>query len=163
MEELGNTSRRRFHRATSMLGVGTALGGGIISHAFPDTQGTGAYNQQAYATGIRPFHVSEPEEELVKRRRRIQRTRWPERELVVDASQGVQLNTMRKVADCWANVYDWRRVEARLNSLPQFITEIDGLDIHFIHVRSKHENALPLVVTHGRPGSIIEELKIMIR
>ena len=161
MEQLSNSSRRRFLRVTSMLGAGTALSGGIIGRAFADTQGTGIYNQQADATGIRPFHVDVPEEELVELRRRIQRTRWPEREVVNDASQGVQLNTMQKVAEYWANGYDWRKVEARLNSLPQFTTEIDGLNIHFIHVRSKHENALPLIVTHGWPGSIIEQLKII--
>ena len=94
-------------------------------------------------------------------RRRISATRWPERETVADASQGVQLATMQALARYWANEYDWRKIEAKLNALPQFITEIDGLDIHFIHVRSKHENALPLIVTHGWPGSIIEQLKII--
>ena len=102
-----------------------------------------------------------PEAELTELRRRINATRWPERETVTDASQGVQLATMQKLARYWATDYDWRKVEARLNALPQFITEIDGLDIHFIHVRSKHENALPLIVTHGWPGSIIEQLKII--
>ena len=90
-----------------------------------------------------------------------QRNKWPERETVADASQGVQLATIQKLARYWATEYDWRKIEARLNALPQFITEIDGLDIHFIHVRSKHENALPLIVTHGWPGSIIEQLKII--
>ena len=110
---------------------------------------------------IRPFHVNVPDAELTELRRRIKATRWPERETVADASQGVQLATMQKLARYWATDYDWRKVEARLNALPQFITEIDGLDIHFIHVRSKHENALPLIVTHGWPGSIIEQLKII--
>jgi hypothetical protein len=105
--------------------------------------------------------VTIPEVELTELRRRIRAARWPERELVADASQGIQLNTMQKVAQYWAEEYDWRKVEARLNALPQFTTEIDGLDIHFIHVRSKHENALPLIVTHGWPGSIIEQLKII--
>ena len=113
------------------------------------------------ATAIRPFQVSVPEAELTELRRRINATRWPEREPVTDASQGVQLATMQKLARYWATDYDWRKVEARLNALPQFITEIDGLDIHFIHVRSKHEDALPLIVTHGWPGSIIEQLKII--
>ena len=99
--------------------------------------------------------------QLVDLRRRIAATRWPEQETVTDASQGVQLATMQKLARYWATDYDWRKVEARLNALPQFITEIDGLDIHFIHVRSKHENALPLIVTHGWPGSVIEQLKII--
>ena len=110
---------------------------------------------------IRPFKVSFPDIELAELRRRIKATRWPEREPVADASQGVQLATAQKLARYWATEYDWRKVEARLNALPQFITEIDGLDIHFIHVRSKHENALPLIVTHGWPGSIIEQFKII--
>jgi pimeloyl-ACP methyl ester carboxylesterase len=110
---------------------------------------------------IRPFHVNVPEAELTELRMRINATRWPERETVTDASQGVQLATIQELARYWATDYDWRKVEAKLNSLPQFITEIDGLDIHFIHVRSKHENALPLIVTHGWPGSVIEQLKII--
>ena len=112
-------------------------------------------------TAIRPFQVNFPDAELTELRRRINATRWPERETVADASQGVQLATMQKLARYWATDYDWRKCEARLNALPNFITEIDGLDIHFIHVRSKHENALPLIVTHGWPGSIIEQLKIV--
>jgi len=111
---------------------------------------------------IRPFpRVNVPETELTELRRRINETRWPERETVSDATQGVQLATMQALASYWATEYDWRKVEGRLNSLPQFITEIDGLDIHFIHVRSEHENALPLIVTHGWPGSIIEQMKII--
>jgi len=110
---------------------------------------------------IRPFQVNVPEAELTELRRRINATKWPERETVTDASQGVQLATIQALARYWGTEYDWRKVEARLNVLPQFITEIDGLDIHFMHVRSKHENALPLIVTHGWPGSIIEQLKII--
>jgi pimeloyl-ACP methyl ester carboxylesterase len=110
---------------------------------------------------IRPFHVNVPEERLVELRRRIAATNWPDKETVTDASQGVQLATIQKVARYWQTEYDWRKIEARLNALPQFVTQIDGLDIHFIHVRSKHENALPLIVTHGWPGSIIEQLKII--
>jgi pimeloyl-ACP methyl ester carboxylesterase len=110
---------------------------------------------------IRSFHVNVPEAELTELRRRINATRWPERETVTDASQGVQLATMQALASYWATNYDWRKIEARMNALPQFITEIDGLDINFIHVRSKHENALPLIVTHGWPGSIIEQMKII--
>jgi len=110
---------------------------------------------------IRPFHVDVPEEELTELRRRINATRWPDRETVMDESQGVQLATTQALAQYWATVYDWRKVEARLNALPNFITEIDGLDIHFIHVRSKHDNALPLIVTHGWPGSVVEQLKII--
>jgi pimeloyl-ACP methyl ester carboxylesterase len=110
---------------------------------------------------IRPFQVNVPEAELSELRKRINATKWPERETVTDATQGVQLATMQALASYWAKEYDWRKVEARLNALPQFITEIDGLDIHFIHVRSEHENALPLIVTHGWPGSIIEQMKII--
>jgi len=113
------------------------------------------------ADAIRPFHVNVAEAELTEMRRRINATKWPERETVTDASQGVQLATMQALARYWATEYDWRKIEAKMKALPQFITEIDGLDIHFIHVRSKHENALPLIVTHGWPGSIIEQLKIV--
>src|SRR2546422_5303143 len=117
--------------------------------------------QTADKTAIRPFHVNIPEAELTELRRRINATKWPDRETVPDQAQGVQLATIQALARYWGTEYDWRKVEARLNALPQFITEIDGLDIHFIHVRSKHENALPLIVTHGWPGSIIEQLKII--
>ena len=110
---------------------------------------------------IRPFSVKIPEEALVDLRRRITATQWPDRETVKDQSQGVPLATMQELARHWATDYDWRKCEARLNALPQFMSEIDGLDIHFVHVRSKHENALPLIVTHGWPGSIIEQLKII--
>ena len=112
-------------------------------------------------TAIRPFKINVPEADLTDLRRRIQATRFPERETVPDATQGVQLATVQALARYWATEYDWRKCEARLNALPQFITEIDGLDIHFIHVRSKHENALPLIVTHGWPGSVVEQLKII--
>jgi len=112
-------------------------------------------------TAIRPFKIKVPDAELAELRRRIMATRWPEPELVPDASQGVQLATMQKLARYWSTEYDWRKVEARLNGLPQFTTKIDGVDIHFIHVRSKHPNAMPLIVTHGWPGSIVEQLKII--
>ena len=111
---------------------------------------------------VRPFRIDVPEEDLVDLRRRIAETRWPERETVADQSQGVQLATIQELARYWATDYDWRKCEAKLNALPQFITEIDGLDIHFIHVRSKHDDALPLIVTHGWPGSIVEQLKIKV-
>jgi pimeloyl-ACP methyl ester carboxylesterase len=115
-----------------------------------------------HSGAIRPFpKVKFPEAELTELRRRINDTRWPERETVINATQGVQLATTQALARYWATEYDWRKIEAKLNALPQFITEIDGLDIHFIHVRSKHENALPLIVTHGWPGSIIEQMKII--
>jgi pimeloyl-ACP methyl ester carboxylesterase len=110
---------------------------------------------------IRPFHVNVPQKDLDDLRRRIAATRWPDKETVADASQGVQLATMQALARYWGSDYDFGRLEKKLNALPQFITEIDGLDIHFIHVRSKHENALPLIVTHGWPGSIVEQLKII--
>ena len=110
---------------------------------------------------IRPFRVNVAEAELTELRRRINATKWPERETVTDDSQGVPLAMIQELAHYWGTGYDWRKCEAKLNALPQFITEIDGLDIHFIHVRSKHENALPLIVTHGWPGSIIELLKII--
>src|SRR5881394_3755522 len=110
---------------------------------------------------IRPFQVNIPEAELADLRRRINATRWPESETVADFSQGVPLTMMQKLARYWAGEYDWRKVEARINALPNFITEIDGLDIHFIHVRSKHEGALPILITHGWPGSVVEQLKIV--
>ncbi|WP_247882081.1 epoxide hydrolase family protein [Brucella intermedia] len=112
-------------------------------------------------TSIRPFHFRAPDEALADLRRRISATKWPSQELVGDDTQGVQLETMRKLAQYWSTDYDWRRVEARLESLPQFVTNIDGVDIHFIHVRSRNRNALPIIVTHGWPGSIIEQLKII--
>src|ERR671938_513211 len=110
---------------------------------------------------IRPFQIHVPEEDLVDLRRRIAATKWPEKETVEDQSQGPRLATMQALARYWAEEYDWRKCEDKLKALPHFITEIDGLDIHFIHVRSEHEDALPLIVTHGWPGSIIEQLKII--
>ena len=112
---------------------------------------------------IRPFRVHVPEATLVDLRRRLAATRWPEKETVANDTQGVQLATVQKLVRYWQTDDDWRKVEARLNAVPQFITEIDGLDIHFIHVRSRHANALPLIVTHGWPGSVIEQLKIVDR
>jgi pimeloyl-ACP methyl ester carboxylesterase len=113
------------------------------------------------AVEIRPFHLDIPDEALDDLRRRIAATQWPEKETVGDESQGVQLATIQKLARYWEAEYDWRTCEAKLNALPQFVTEIDGLDIHFIHVRSQHDDALPLIVNHGWPGSIIEQLKII--
>src|SRR5450432_2690140 len=126
-----------------------------ISATQPNNQQTNDKN------AIRAFHATVPEADLTELRRRINATKWPERETVTDASQGVQLATTQALARYWQTDYDWRKIEARLNVLPQFITEIDGLDIHFIHVRSKHDNAMPLIVTHGWPGSVIEQLKII--
>ena len=131
--------------------------------AQPNTTGQGS-KQAPNKTGkdaIRPFQANIPEADLTELRRRINNTKWPERETVTDASQGVQLATTQALARYWGSGYDWRECEARLNAFPQFITEIDGLDIHFIHVRSKHEDALPLIVTHGWPGSVVEQLKII--
>ncbi|MBD1865253.1 alpha/beta fold hydrolase [Trichocoleus sp. FACHB-46] len=118
-------------------------------------------SQSTDTTAIRPFRINMSEAALVNLRRRITATQWPEKETVTDLSQGLPLATMQKLARHWATDYNWRKVEAKLNTLPHFITEIDGLDIHFIHARSRHENALPLIVTHGWPGSIIEQLKII--
>ncbi|WP_233859035.1 epoxide hydrolase family protein [Paraburkholderia sp. HD33-4] len=154
------SSRRRF------LGVAAAaaVAGSLSQFAFAETNRTiteVAESPGGDKTAIRPLRVHAPESQLSDLRRRIKATRWPERETVTDASQGVQLSTMQNLARYWATDYDWRKVEARLNALPQFVTEIDGLDIHFIHVRSKHQNALPIIITHGWPGSIIEQLKIV--
>jgi hypothetical protein len=112
-------------------------------------------------TAVRPFRVNVPEADPIDLRRRIASTRWPQRETVADDSQGVPLATTQKLMRVWGGDYDWSACETRLNALPQFLTEIDGLDIHFIHVRSKHANAMPLIVTHGWPGSVIEQLKII--
>jgi pimeloyl-ACP methyl ester carboxylesterase len=116
---------------------------------------------QESSEAIRPFQYHATDVELADLRRRISATRWPDRETVADPSQGVQLATVQNLATYWGTAYDWRKVEARLNALPQFVTTIDGLDIHFIHVRSKHKNALPVIITHGWPGSVIEQMKII--
>ena len=149
--EVINEDRRQL-LSTAAIGI-AAAGAASLFPAYPAPAAT--------SDAMRPFRINVPEEDLVDLRRRIAATRWPERETVTDKSQGVQLATIQKLARYWATDYDWRKVEARLNALPQFITEIDGLDIHFIHVRSKHEKALPLIVTHGWPGSVIEQLKII--
>jgi pimeloyl-ACP methyl ester carboxylesterase len=122
---------------------------------------SGTFGALAADESIRPFSVNVPQEQLEDLRRRVAATRWPDKETVTDDTQGVQLATVQKLVNYWATDYDWRKMEARLNALPQFITEIDGLDIHFIHVRSRHEKALPVIVTHGWPGSMIEQLKII--
>src|SRR6478735_5171352 len=115
----------------------------------------------ASATTIRPFRADVPEEAVVDLRRRLAATRWPDPETVPDQSQGAQLDNLQALVRYWGTDYDWRRAEAKLNALPQFITEIDGLDIHFIHVRSRHHDAMPLIVTHGWPGSVFELLKVV--
>jgi pimeloyl-ACP methyl ester carboxylesterase len=135
------------------------LAGTIITGAIMAVSGLNANAQVSDA--IRPFHINIPQTALDDLHQRVLATKWPERETVADASQGVQLGTMKKLADYWTKDYDWRKIEAKLNALPQFITTIDGLDIHFIHVRSKHKNALPIIITHGWPGSIIEQIKII--
>jgi len=117
--------------------------------------------QSANDGRVRPFSVRVSQGELTDLQRRISTTKWPSRELVTDASQGVQLATMRELSRHWQSNYDWRKFEARLNALPQFMTTIDGVDIHFIHVRSKHRDAMPVIVTHGWPGSVIEQMKII--
>ena len=146
-----NYDRRRL-LSTAAMGIAVAGAGSL----FPVDSVPAAESD-----AIRPFRVNFPKDALVDLRRRISATRWPDRETAKDPSQGVQLATIQKLARYWAADHDWRKVEAKLNALPQFITEIDGVDIHFIHVRSKHENALPLIVTHGWPGSVIEQLKIV--
>ena len=113
------------------------------------------------STEVKPFHADIPEERLDDLRRRIGSTRWPSKELVPDRSQGVQLATLQELARYWMTDYDWRKAEAKLNALPQFTTEIDGVEIHFIHVRSQHENALPVIMTHGWPGSVVELLEVI--
>ena len=176
MKQPEDRSRRRFLQASSLLGLAVAFSPGATGEAFADsqsrtiqeedtmTQGGATQRgseQPADQTPIRPFQVNVPEAELTDLRRRINSTRWPDRETVADESQGLPLATIQELARYWGTDYDWRKIEAKLNALPQFITQIDGLDIHFIHVRSKHENALPLIVTHGWPGSVIEQLKII--
>jgi hypothetical protein len=164
MKEPADRSRRCFLKASSMLGLAVGFRPATIGEPFADSQSNSAQKentmtsatQAADKTTIRPFQVNVPEAELTELRRRISSTRWPDRETVTDESQGVPLAAIQKLARYWATGYDWRKCEAKLNALPQFITEIVGLDIHFIHVRSKHENALPLIVTHGWPGSVIE-------
>ena len=140
-------TRRQLLAATAAAGAISILPGTLPAAAGGDS--------------IRPLSVNFPQEDIDELRRRVAATRWPERETVTDTTQGVQLATIQKLARYWATDYDWRKCQARLNALPNFITEIDGLDIHFIHVRSKHEDALPLIVTHGWPGSVIEQLKII--
>jgi len=168
-----NHNRRRFIGTAAMTIASAHLG--IFSSASAEaTQPTTSKEETAMSTAvalqeaaeqsadtIRPFKHHVPEAELTELRRRVLATKWPDRETVKDATQGVQLATTQALAHYWATEYNWRKIEEKLNALPQFLTEIDGLDIHFIHVRSKHKNALPLIVTHGWPGSIIEQMKIV--
>jgi pimeloyl-ACP methyl ester carboxylesterase len=171
MKQPDDRSRRCFLKASSMLGLAVAFSPATIGEESADsksetTQGENVMaqtsaTQQHGEDAVRPFHVNFPETELIDLRRRINATRWPDKETVTDTSQGVQFAATRALARYWGTDYDWRKCEARLKALPQFITEIDGLDIHFIHVRSKHPNALPLIITHGWPGSIIEQMKVI--
>jgi len=150
-------SRRRFFGiAAATLAAGPS---GLLSLSRRVEAMTQAATE--VGTSIRPFTVSFPNEDLMDLRRRVKATRWPDKETVNDETQGVRLATMQKLAQYWANEHDWSKCEAKLNSFPNYITEIDGLDIHFIHVRSKHENALPIIITHGWPGSVIEQLKVI--
>ena len=139
----------------------TMITGAFVMQGALSNGQNGPYNEAVSTDVIRPFKIHVPQADLDELRRRVLATKWPKRETVTDASQGVQLATMQKLAGYWAKDYDWRRVEAKLNALPQFMTTIDGVDIHFIHVRSKHKNALPIIITHGWPGSIIEQIKII--
>jgi pimeloyl-ACP methyl ester carboxylesterase len=159
-------TRRAFVRTVAVVGAfGRLLFSDTAFAETPSGGGMAANRELPEATpsgnAIRPFHVHVSEKAVHDLRRRITATNWPERETVVDASQGVQLATMQELARYWKTDYDWRKVEARLNALPQFITSIDGLDIHFIHVRSKNPGALPVIITHGWPGSIIEQMKVI--
>jgi pimeloyl-ACP methyl ester carboxylesterase len=155
-------TRRSFLASSAAVFLATSLAGGAVSllptplAAAPAKASTGAED-----TAIRPFTFQAPQAALDELRRRIAATRWPEKETVADSSQGVPLATMQDLARYWATDYDWRKAETKLNAFPQFVTKIDGLDIHFIHVRSKHPNALPLVITHGWPGSILEQIKLI--
>lgn len=155
------TTRRGFIVTSATVGAASFLPIQIVAAAGDQSQPSDGKGSPTGSQAIRPFHINFPDKALVDLRQRIRATRWPERETVTDATQGVQLATMRKLAQYWATRHDWRKVEARLNALPQFVTEIDGLEFHFIHVRSKHASALPMIVTHGWPGSVIEQLKIV--
>jgi len=139
----------------------TVMTGALVMQGVVGEAQTASSSAIIPSDAIRPFHVQIPQDQLDDLKRRILATKWPDREIVSDESQGVQLATMKALAKYWGTEYDWRKVEARLNALPQFITTIDGLDIHFIHVRSKHKGALPLIITHGWPGSIIEQMKVI--
>src|SRR5690242_13729927 len=165
MSRTPKVDRRRFLGTAAATFAAGPLGLLDLSRsvtAMTDVMTEVAEPRSTVPTDVRPFQMPKVSDaELADLHRRIQATRWPDRETVNDTSQGVQLATTQKLAKYWATEYDWRKIESRLHAIPQFITEIDGLDIHFIHVRSKHENALPLIVTHGWPGSIIEQLKII--
>ena len=151
MSHLSAPNRRQL-LSTAAIGVAALSTAGLLPALAAEVPANEA---------IRPFHIDIPEADLADLKRRLGATRWPDKETVADDTQGVPLAMLRDLVRYWQTDYDWRKVEARLNALPQFITEIDGVDIHFIHVRSKHENALPMIVTHGWPGSVIEQMKII--
>ena len=171
MKQPDDRSRRCFLKASSALGLAVAFGPVGIGEAFAgsksetnpkeDAMTQTRATQQRSDDAIRPFQMNFPEAELTDLRRRISATRWPDKETVTVESQGVQFATMQQLARYWGTDYDWRKCQAKLNAVPQFITNIDGLDIHFIHVRSKNPNALPVIITHGWPGSIIEQMKVI--
>jgi pimeloyl-ACP methyl ester carboxylesterase len=153
-------SRRRFINFAA-AGIATGTLSGLASAETGQAVTSVAAAPSSDKTAIRPLHIKVPDAQLDDLRRRIKAMRWPSRETVTDASQGVRLATMQNLARYWSTSYDWRKIEARMNALPQFVTEIDGLDIHFIHVRSKHKNAMPVIITHGWPGSVIEQLRVI--
>ncbi len=155
-------TRRSFLASSAAVFLATSLAGGAVSLLpMPLAAAPAKASTAAEDTAIRPFTFQASQAALDELRRRLAATRWPEKETVADSSQGVPLTTMQDLARYWATDYDWRRAEAKLNALPQFVTTIDGLDIHFIHVRSKHPNPLPLVITHGWPGSVLEQIKLI--
>ncbi|MGF9760736.1 epoxide hydrolase [Microvirga sp. 0TCS3.31] len=156
------STQRSFLASSAAVFLATSLAGGAVSLLpMPFAAAPAKASTPAEDTAIRPFTFQASQTALDELRRRIAATRWPEKETVADSSQGVPLTTMQDLARYWATDYDWRRAEAKLNAFPQFVTTIDGLDIHFIHVRSKHPNALPLVITHGWPGSVLEQIKLI--
>jgi pimeloyl-ACP methyl ester carboxylesterase len=165
MSDRPGIDRRRFCATAAAIATGRPLS--FLDRTFKRYQVTTdvmpevAPRAAAEAADVRPFRVNIPDTDLAEMRRRVKATRWPDRETVPDASQGVQLATMQKLTSYWATQHDWRKVETRLNAVPNFMTTIDGLDIHFIHVRSTHANALPVIITHGWPGSVIEQLKVV--
>ena len=147
-------------KSKRMLANAMVVGALVMQGTLSNAQTGGSFNSSSDES-IRPFQVHIPEKQLTDLKNRILATRWPEQENVKDESQGVQLSTMKALAKYWATEYNWRKVEARLNAFPQFVTTIDGVEIHFIHVRSKYKNALPVIITHGWPGSIIEQMKVI--
>jgi pimeloyl-ACP methyl ester carboxylesterase len=161
MQKTSGVNRRRSLGVAAAIVAASTLVLSVFTTERSEAMNAVAEHTGSDKTAVRPFRVNVPEAELVELRKRINATRWPGKELVADHSQGVPLATVQKLARYWVTDYDWRKVEARLNAVPNYLTEIDGLDIHFIHVRSKHPNALPIIITHGWPGSITEQLKII--